>query len=110
MTISDDTYVADLLRLAGGTNAYGGESARYPTTTPSEALARQARVQIFASEPYPFSQEKHGDLAARLFGTDSTKLFVNGDDFCWHGVRTLEGLKAAKGLMKLVESGNSPNK
>lgn len=100
MTISDDTYVADLLRLGGGQNVYGGESVRYPTTTPSEALAREARMLIFASEPYPFSEEKHGELVAKLFGTGARRVFVDGDDFCWHGVRTLEGLKAVQNLIK----------
>lgn len=103
MTVSDDTYVADLLRLAGGENAYGGESERYPTTTPSEALAREARLQIFASEPYPFSEERHGELTAKLFGPGTRRIFVDGDDFCWHGVRTLEGLKAAGSLMKFED-------
>ena len=99
MTISRDTYVADLLSLVGGKNVYGAETVRYPTTTPSEALARDATLQIFASEPYPFSEERHGELTARLFGSSSRRLFVDGDDFCWHGVRTLEGLKAAQSLM-----------
>ncbi|HEY2798812.1 MAG TPA: helical backbone metal receptor [Thermoanaerobaculia bacterium] len=101
MTVSDDTYVADLLSLVGGKNAYGKDPVRYPTTTPSEALAREARVQIFASEPYPFSEEKHGELTARLFGTTTHRVFVDGDDFCWHGVRTLQGLVAAQSLIKL---------
>ncbi|MEP6994828.1 MAG: helical backbone metal receptor [Acidobacteriota bacterium] len=101
MTISDDTYVADLLRMAGGKNAYGEESARYPTTTPQEALRREAGLQIFPSEPYPFSEEKHGDLTARLFGDETRRLFVEGDDFCWHGARTLDGLKAVSALIKL---------
>ena len=98
MTISNDTYVADLLALAGGENVFGEEPARYPTTTPSEALARGARVQIFASEPYPFSEPRHGELVARLFGASGHRVFVDGDDYCWHGVRTLEGLKAVRSL------------
>lgn len=101
MTVSDDTYVADLLSLVGGKNVYGAETVRYPTTTPSEALARDARVQIFASEPYPFSEEKHGELTARLFGAACHRVFVDGDDYCWHGVRTLEGLRAVRSLIKL---------
>lgn len=105
MTISDDTYVADLLRLAGGQNAYGGESVRYPTTTPAEALAREARIHIFASEPFPFNEAKHGELTARLFGASVRRVFVDGDDFCWHGVRTLEGLKAADSLTKFGDLG-----
>jgi ABC-type Fe3+-hydroxamate transport system substrate-binding protein len=102
MTVSDDTYIADLLRLAGGVNAYGDAPARYPSTTPAEALAREARVQIFSSEPFPFTEEKHAALAARLFGSEGRRLFVSGGNFCWHGVRTLDGLKAASTLMKLV--------
>lgn len=103
MTVSNDTYVANLLSLVGGENAYGEEPVRYPTTTPSEALARSARVQIFASEPYPFTEEKHGEVTAKLFGTTGDRLFVDGDDYCWHGVRTLEGLKAVEALIKFCE-------
>jgi ABC-type Fe3+-hydroxamate transport system substrate-binding protein len=103
MTVSDDTYVANLLSLVGGVNVYGSDPARYPTTTPAESLARSARVQIFASEPYPFSEEKHGELTAKLFGSSAHRLFVDGDDYCWHGARTLDGLKAAHSLMKYGE-------
>jgi iron complex transport system substrate-binding protein len=100
MTISDDTYVADLIRLAGGENVYGSEAVRYPTTHPSEALAREPRVHLFPSEPYPFSEERHGALVEKLFGSQVRRLFVGGDDYCWHGVRTLEGLRAVSSLMK----------
>jgi ABC-type Fe3+-hydroxamate transport system substrate-binding protein len=103
MTVSDDTYVADLLRLAGGSNVYGAEPERYPTTTPAESLARGARIHFFPSEPYPFREEKHGTLAEQLFGRDARRLFVPGDDLCWHGVRTLDGLEAAKRLRVYAE-------
>ncbi len=100
MTISDDTYVADLIRLAGGRNVFGTETARYPTVQPAEAVARRPDVHIFASEPFPFSEERHGELAERLFGTGTRRVFVDGDNYCWHGVRTLEGLRAVTSLMK----------
>ena len=99
MTVSNDTYVADLIRLAGGENVYGSEAVRYPTTHPSEALARTPQVHIFPSEPYPFTEEKHGALAERLFGSHTRRTFVDGDNYCWHGVRTLEGLKAVQSLI-----------
>jgi iron complex transport system substrate-binding protein len=98
MTLSDDTYVADLLRLAGGINVYGREAERYPTTTPAMALARGAEVHFFPSEPYPFRAEKHEEATAELFGRERDRLFVEGDDYCWHGVRTLAGLEEAKRL------------
>lgn len=104
MTVSDDTYVADLIRLAGGDNVYGSEAVRYPTTHPAEALARVPDVHILASEPYPFAEEKHGALVDQLFGQEARRLFVDGDDYCWHGARTLEGLEAARILRGFVAS------
>lgn len=100
MTVSDDTYIADLLRLAGGVNVYGKELERYPKSAPGEALARGARVHFFPSEPYPFRRGKHDAAMRKLFGTESRRLFVEGDDYCWHGARTLEGLRAVGQLRR----------
>jgi ABC-type Fe3+-hydroxamate transport system substrate-binding protein len=98
MTVSDDTYVADLLRLGGGSNVFGSEAARYPTASPQQAVARGARAHFFPSEPYPFRPEKHEALARRLFGVEGTFFFVPGDDYCWHGARTLDGLARIREL------------
>jgi ABC-type Fe3+-hydroxamate transport system substrate-binding protein len=104
MTISDDTYVADLLRLAGGVNVFGREADRYPAATPEASLERGADVHFFPSEPYRFRREKHELLSEQLFGKERVRLFVGGDDYCWHGVRTLDGLKAMRLLRKTLEA------
>ncbi len=93
MTVSDETYVADLLRLAGGVNVFGGETQRYPAASPQEALARGADVHFFPSEPFPFRLRRHEALTEEIFGAGRKRLFVEGDDYCWHGVRTLDGLR-----------------
>jgi ABC-type Fe3+-hydroxamate transport system substrate-binding protein len=98
MTVSDDTYVADLLRLAGGVNVFGGSGTRYPETSPEEAVASGARVHFFPSEPYPFREEKHAALVEERFGKEPRRVFLDGDDLTWHGVRTLDGLAAARRL------------
>ena len=103
ITVSDDTYVADLLRLAGGVNVYGREGDRYPRTTPEEALERGADVHFFPSEPYPFRPEKHGAEAETLFGTSRVRLFLPGDDLTWHGVRTVSGLARMGELRTALE-------
>jgi ABC-type Fe3+-hydroxamate transport system, periplasmic component len=104
MTISDDTYVADLLRLAGGVNVFGREAERYPVSTPEASLERGADVHFFPSEPYPFRREKHEPLSEQLFGKERVRLFVEGDDYCWHGVRTLDGLRAMRALRKTLDA------
>jgi ABC-type Fe3+-hydroxamate transport system substrate-binding protein len=97
MTVSDDTYVADLLRLAGGVNVYGSQAVRYPTSSPPESLARGAEVHFFPDEPFAFRPARHSEEMARLFpGTE--RLFVAGDDLCWHGYRTLAGLETVRRL------------
>ena len=93
MTISDDTYVADLVRLAGGINVFGGKGARYPSVTPAEAASLAPDVHLFADEPFPFRREKHDGMIRDLFGTDARRMYVSGDDYCWHGARTLAGLE-----------------
>ena len=104
MTVSDDTYVADLLGLAGGVNVFGREAERYPASTPQESLERGADVHFFPSEPFPFRREKHEAMTAEYFGKERVRLFVNGDNYCWHGVRTLDGLKAVRELRKTLEA------
>ena len=102
MTVSDDTYVADLLRMAGGVNVFAGEPVRYPEAQPQEALSRGAQVHFFPSEPYAFRPHRHEALTEQLFGRDRQRLFVEGDDYCWHGVRTLDGLKAMAQLRDVL--------
>jgi ABC-type Fe3+-hydroxamate transport system substrate-binding protein len=103
MTVSDDTYVADLLRLAGGVNVFGSEPARYPAASPEGALARGADTHFFPDEPYAFRPARHAAMTARLF-PGARRLFVAGDDFCWHGVRTLQGLEAVRRLSRGADS------
>jgi ABC-type Fe3+-hydroxamate transport system substrate-binding protein len=102
MTVSDDTYVADLLRMAGGKNVFGSATERYPPAAPEEAVARGADVHFFPSEPYPFRPARHEEATVAIFGQKALRLFVEGDDYCWHGVRTLDGLRAMRKLRQEI--------
>jgi len=102
MTVSDDTYVADLLGLAGGKNVYGSESARYPVTTPEEARRRRPDAHLFPDEPFAFREARHASELSELFGRAVRRLFVAGDDYCWHGFRTLAGLEAVRALRETL--------
>jgi iron complex transport system substrate-binding protein len=104
MTVSGDTYVSDLLSLAGGVNVFAGEGDRYPVGRPEESLERDAGIHFFPSEPYPFREEKHAEEVARIFGDRARRLFVAGDDLSWHGFRTLDGLRAVKKLRVYASS------
>ena len=84
MTINQDTYVHDVLRLCGGANIFGerdrryplaadldpaqpanepapNRDTRYPRVSPAELAALAPDVILLPSEPYPFGE---ADLAA----------------------------------------------
>ena len=99
MTVSEDTYVSDLLRHAGGVNVFAGEGRRYPEIAPARIRAAAPDILLFPSEPFPFS-EGHRPAIEAAFGRSTAIEFVDGDDFCWHGARTRHGLRRMEALAR----------
>jgi len=105
MTVSGDTYVSDLLRYAGGVNVFVGEAARYPEVAAARVRAERPDVLFFPSEPYPFS-DRHRPAIEAAFGSDTAVELVDGDDCCWHGARTRQGLALMRTLAERFSSGS----
>jgi ABC-type Fe3+-hydroxamate transport system substrate-binding protein len=101
MVAGSGTYIADLLRLAGGTlsleESPSGVPADYPVTPEEAVIASRPDVLILPDEPYRFREEDAAHWRLRL-PASSRVVLVPGDDWCWHGVRTLRGLAAAEAL------------
>ncbi len=97
MTVGPRTYIADLLRRVGGSSSFeeiNGEGSDYPVTDVDAIVAARPDVLILPDEPYRFRERDAAFWRERLPATARVVL-VSGDDFCWHGVRTLRGLEAA---------------
>jgi iron complex transport system substrate-binding protein len=107
MTIGPRTYIADLLRRVGGSLSFKEEifsESDYPTISESDVIGASPDVVILPDEPYRFRERDAAFWRQRL--SESTRVvLVSGDDFCWHGVRTLRGLEAAAALA----AGFAPN-
>lgn len=107
MTIGPRTYVADLLRLVGGSSSLpleessssSGLSPDYPVTSENAILLSRPDALILPDEPYPFGRKDAKYWRERLPASCRVAV-VSGDDFCWHGVRTLQGLAAAEELAR----------
>ena len=103
MTVGPRTYVADLLRRVGGSLSLeenGAETIDYPVTTEDAIVASRLDVLILSDEPYRFRERDAAFWRTRLPASTRVVL-VSGDDFCWHGVRTLRGLEAARVLFRI---------
>lgn len=108
MTIGCETYIADLLGFAGGVNAFGSGGTRgdYPVVAESEIEAARPDVLLLPDEPYRF-RENHQQYWSQKIPA-ARVLLLSGDDFCWHGVRTLRGIEAAHELSaSLARAGTS---
>jgi len=66
-------------------------------TSEEEIVASRPDVLILPDEPYRFREEHAAFWRGRL-PRSCRVVLVPGDDFCWHGVRTLRGLDAAAEL------------
>lgn len=95
MTVSDDTFIADLLRLAGGENVFGARPMRYPIVEAEELAAAGPDAVFLSTEPFPF-QPKHVDEISRDTGL-APEIFhiVDGEMLSWHGSRTPAGIDYA---------------
>jgi len=97
MAAASGTYVSDLLETFGGVNVFPGASGPWPRTDEGELASLAPELVVLPDEPYPFREPERDHWAGLLPG--ARVVLVPGDDFCWHGVRTLRGLDAAKALL-----------
>jgi hypothetical protein len=72
--------------------------ARYPEITVDELCARKPSLLLLPDEPYPFDERHRAELAQSI---DARIELVSGDDCCWHGVRSIRGVRL---MMDLLES------
>lgn len=103
MTVGGATYTSDLLRTVGGLNTFEEKyrgAPDYPEAGEDEIVAAHPDILLLPDEPHRFGEVDAAWWRGRLPGT--RVLRVAGDDFCWHGVRTLRGLAAASPLGRPV--------
>lgn len=104
MTISDDTFMAGLLSLAGGQNVFGAQKDRYPAIAPELLHSADPLLVLLPNEPFPF-QDRHLDELSELarLPRDRFKL-ADGELLSWHGSRTPRGIDYAESLLRSVQT------
>ena len=97
MAVAGGTYISDLVETFGGRNVFPAGSGPWPKTGEEELRALSPELLVLPDEPYRFGEDDRAFWSGALRGTRVVR--VPGDDFCWHGVRTLKGLEAARALL-----------
>jgi ABC-type Fe3+-hydroxamate transport system substrate-binding protein len=86
MTVGGDTYISDLMRIAGFENVFKNKF-RYPETSLEELRELNPTVILLSSEPYPFKEKHIQEIKKTLPHTKI--LLVDGEMFSWYGSRML---------------------
>lgn len=104
MTIGADTFINDMMCLAGFENVFASRN-RYPEISIEELAAAGADVIFLSSEPFPFKQKHLIEMQAWWSQNNVDPLprfkIVDGEMFSWYGSRLLH---SANYFRKLRES------
>ena len=96
MAASGDTFLSNLLEVAGGVNSVNGRpDARYPEVSFDQMADWAPDVVLLPSEPYPFGSDHVDELVRGTRIRRSRFVFCDGELLTWHGARTADGLLAA---------------
>jgi ABC-type Fe3+-hydroxamate transport system substrate-binding protein len=93
MTVSQTTYIADMLRLVHWDLAYQADSVRYPVITLDAQLLQDTDLFLFSSEPYHFQHTDLLDFQATYDVAITRLKLIDGEMLSWYGSRAIEGLK-----------------
>jgi ABC-type Fe3+-hydroxamate transport system substrate-binding protein len=125
MTIHGDTFISDMLAVAGARNVFAdreriyplsadlgraapapaektaGRDVRYPRVTRDEVIARAPELVLLPDEPHPFSEEDAAHFRALPIPAARRDAVVrtSGKDLCWYGARSVEGIPRVRGLV-----------
>jgi ABC-type Fe3+-hydroxamate transport system substrate-binding protein len=93
MSVSRDTYIAQMLALVGWETLPAESEARYPELALDRALLDAADLILFSSEPYRF-QAADLDAFAGDYDCSLEKLrLIDGEMTSWYGSRAIQGLR-----------------
>lgn len=87
MTVGGDTFIHDMLRIAGMENVFASQT-RYPVTDISVIKELAPDYLLLSSEPYPFKEKHRQELQEAL--PETKVMIVDGEMFSWYGSRMLQ--------------------
>jgi hypothetical protein len=92
MTVSRDTYVANMLATVGWKTLPVQADKRYPDVPQDDAAWKSAQRILLSSEPYSFGDEHIKELRDEWGLTQPIEL-IDGEMVSWYGVRAIAGLR-----------------
>ncbi len=95
MSVSSETYIAQMLALVKWHIVPANEKSRYPVVT-WEEMEEKAELFLFSTEPYKFTQDLITQLTDPINNTEKHYTLIDGEMTSWYGSRAILGLQYLK--------------
>ncbi len=94
MTISRDTYIANMLALFGMRTLCHDPEQRYPEVSVTPELLAETDLVLFSTEPFPFAAKHRQAFANEFDISDAPRLLpIDGKMVSWYGSRAIQGIR-----------------
>lgn len=103
MTLNRDTFMHDLLALAGFENVFADRPERYPRIEAEELRAALDAV-LLPSEPFEFAPQHATTIAATAGLPTRRAVLCDGQYLSWYGSRTPAGVDYAVALAEKIRA------
>ena len=131
MTLNGETFISDMLAMAGAENVFAertrlyplaadlgkakpkplaevaGRDTRYPRVTRDEVVERAPDLVLLPDEPHPFTEADAAVFAALDIPAAKRGAIVrtSGKDLCWYGARSCAALPRVRALVESFRPG-----
>jgi ABC-type Fe3+-hydroxamate transport system substrate-binding protein len=108
MAVNGDTFMHDMMELAGFANVCGSRPERYPRLEKEEIQSARRELGLEAillpNEPFEFVPQHATEIAALAGLPTQRAVLCDGQFFSWYGSRTPRGLEAMRKLAERVRA------
>ncbi|HKD99931.1 MAG TPA: helical backbone metal receptor [Planctomycetota bacterium] len=103
MTVNADTFLHDMLDLAGLENVFASRPERYPRLEPAELTGGLDAV-LLPNEPFEFVPQHATEIAALAGLPTRSAVLCDGQYLTWYGSRTPDGIAYTVRLAQRVRA------
>ncbi len=93
MSISADTYIADVLAQANWHVIEHQTTARYPEINLTAPLLAEVDLVLFSTEPFPFKRKHLETFGTEFPGHADKAHLIDAEMVSWYGSRAIAGLR-----------------